>query len=351
MLHRLLAFWQADLAIDLGTANTLISLAGEGLVVNEPSVVAVDRGSGRVLSGGCAVGHLAKQMLGRTPDSIQVVRPLQDGVIADYRLCEAMLRYFIRKALRGGRSFRPRVIVAVPGKITPVECRAVLNSVQRAGAGSVYLLAEAKAAAIGCGLPIAEPVASLVCDIGGGTTEVAVMSLGQSVASESVRVGGDAMDRAIVDYLRKHYSLQIGMPTAERLRIDIGSAFPQSEERTDVVSGLDLVSGLPRKATITSEEIRESLGTPLEAVVDAIKTVLDNCTPDLAADLVDHGLMLSGGGALLRGFDHYVQQQTGLPVSVSPDALTATVRGVQICSEHFADWKPMLQVGDEELAA
>lgn len=349
MLNRLLGLWRADLAIDLGTANTLISVAGEGLVLNEPSVVAVEQGSTRVLSGGCAVGHLAKQMLGRTPDSITVVRPLRAGVIADFQLCEAMLRYFLRKALRGAWGVRPRVVVAVPASITPVERRAVFNSAQRAGAGQVYLIAEAKAAAIGCGLPVAEPVASMVCDVGGGTTEVAVMTLGESVATVSVRTGGDAMDDAIVDYLKRHYSLHVGLPTAERLRIDVGSAYPLSEELTDDVRGIDTVSGLPRKATITSEEVREALADPLEAIVEAIKQAMDSCSPDLAADLVDHGLVLAGGGALLRGFDRFLGEQTGLPVRVSPDALSAVAKGTQICLEHFSQWRSTLQSADEDV--
>ena len=262
-LQNLLGRFRADLAIDLGTANTLICVTGEGLVLNEPSVVAVEQSSGRILSGGCAVGHLAKQMEGRTPDSISVVRPLHNGVISDFELCEAMLRYFLRKAQRPGWRLRPRVLVGIPGCITPVEKRAVFNSVHRAGAGAVWVMPEAKAAAIGAGLPLAEPLASMVCDIGGGTTEVAIMSLGDTVAAQSVRTGGDRMDQAIVDYLRRHYSLRIGQSAAERLKIDIGSAFPLEEERAVELSGVDAVSGLPRKVTITSEEVRRALGDPL----------------------------------------------------------------------------------------
>jgi rod shape-determining protein MreB len=346
MLNRLLGFCRADLAIDLGTANTLISVAGEGLVLNEPSVVAVEQGTSRVLSGGCAVGHLAKQMLGRTPEGISVVRPLQDGVIADFRLCETMLRYFLRKALRGSWSARPRVLVAVPSGVTPVERRAVFNSTERAGAGKVYLVSEAKAAAIGCGLPIAEPVASMVCDIGGGTTETAVLSLGEAVSAQSIRVGGDAMDRAIVDYLKRHYSLHVGLPTAERLRIDIGSAAPLAEELSDEASGLDIVSGRPRRATITSEEIREALATPLESIAEAVCRTIDVCTPDIASDLVDHGLVLAGGGSLLRNMDRYLSEHTGLPTRVSPNALTAVAGGAQIFLEHFQQWRPTLAASD-----
>jgi rod shape-determining protein MreB len=327
----------------------LISVPGEGLILNEPTVVAVQRGTTRVLSGGCAVGHLARQMLGRTPESISVVRPLRDGVIADFQLCEAMLRYFLQKARRGSWGARPRVLICIPGSITPVERRAVYNSAQRAGAGPVYLVDEAKAAAIGCGLPIAEPVASMVCDIGGGTTEVAVMSLSETVALKSTRTAGDAMDRAIIDYLKRHYSLHVGLPTAERLRIDVGSAYPLEEEMADEVSGVDQVSGLPRKVTVTSEEIREALGEPLHQIIEVVKSALDDCSPDLAADLVDHGLALTGGGALLRGMDRFVGQQTGLPVRVSPEALSATVRGAQICLEQFHDWRSSLESSDCEV--
>ena len=349
MLRQLFGYLSSDLAVDLGTVNTLISVAGEGLVLNEPSVVAVEGRTNRILSGGCAVGHLARQMLGRTPDSISVVRPLSDGVITDFALCEAMLRYFLHKAQRPGWRLRPRVLVAVPGCITPVEKRAVFNSTQRAGARQVFLLDEAKAAAIGVGLPVAEPVASMVCDVGGGTTEVAVMSLADVVASRSIRTGGDEMDRAVVDYLRRHYSLRIGLPTAERLRIDIGSAYPLEEERVEEVRGLDAVSGLPRKATITSEEIREALGEPLEAILEAIKQTLDGLSPDLAADLMDNGLVLSGGGALTRGIDRFLAEQTGLPVRVAAEPLSAVAKGALICLEHLEQWRPTLESSDDDV--
>ena len=296
MLQQVLGLFSADLAIDLGTANTLIGVVGEGLVLNEPSIVAVRQGTNQILSRGCAVGRLAKQMQGRTPDSISVVRPLRDGVITDFQMCEAMLRYFLRKVRRQAWGVGPRVVVGVPGCITPVEKRALYNSAQRAGARQVYVLHEAKAAAIGVGLPISEPVASMICDIGGGTTEVAVLSLADVVASRSIRVGGDAMDQAIVDYLRRHYSLRIGLPAAERLRIDIGSAHPLEQELVEEVRGIDAVSGLPRKAMITSEEVREALADPLQAVIEAIKAPIEECSPDLAAELVDHGVVLAGGG-------------------------------------------------------
>ena len=349
MLPRLFHYFSSDLAVDLGTANTLVSIAGEGLVLDEPSVVAVHTDNGRVLSGGCAVGHLAKQMQGRTPDSIAVVRPLRDGVITDFELCEAMLRYFLRKAQRPTWRLKPRVLVGVPGCITPVEKRAVFNSVHRAGARQVWLISQAKAAAIGVGLPIAEPVASMVVDIGGGTTEVVVMSLADTVAAQSVRTGGDAMDLAIVDYLRRHYSLRIGPATAERLRIDIGSAYPLEEERVAEVSGLDTVSGLPRKATITSEEIRQALGDPLAAILEAIKTTLDGLSPDLAGDLVDHGLVLCGGAALLRRLDRFLGEHTGLPVRVAAEPLTAVAKGMLICLEHLDQWRSALESSDDDV--
>jgi rod shape-determining protein MreB len=349
MLRRILGLLSPDLAIDLGTANTLVSVAGEGLVLNEPSIVAVEEGTRRILSGGCAVGQLARQMQGRTPSSICVVRPLASGVITDFELCEAMLRYFLRKARRQGLGAKPRVLVAVPGCITPVEKRAVYNSAQRAGARVVFIISEAKAAAIGAGLPIAEPVASMICDIGGGTTEVAVLSLGEVVASQSVRVAGDAMDQSLTDYLKRHYSLRVGLSAAEQLRITIGSAAPLVDELSAEVRGVDTISGLPRKATITSEEVREALAPALVQIVDAVKATLDGCSTDLAGDLVDNGLVLAGGGSLLRGMDHFLSEQTGLPARYCGDPLTAVARGTQLCLEHFDRWRSSMQSSDEDV--
>jgi rod shape-determining protein MreB len=349
MLPRLFQYFRCDLALDLGTANTLLGVVGEGIVVDEPSVVAVQQGTRRVLCGGSAVGHLARQMEGRTPESIAVVRPLGDGVVADFQLCEAMLRYFLRKAQPPGWRLKPRVLVGVPGRITPVEKRAVFNSVQRAGARQVWLISQAKAAAIGAGLPIAEPLASMVCDIGGGTSEIAVLSLAEIVASQSVRVAGDHMDRAIVDYLRRHYSLRIGLPAAERLRIQIGSAYPLEEELVAEASGLDTASGLPRKATVTSEEIRQALADPLQAIVEAVKAVLDHCSPELAADLMEHGMVLCGGGSLLRRTDRYLSEQTGLPVRLAPQPLLTVAKGLLVCLEHLPQWQSALQSSDEDV--
>ncbi|MBW3543336.1 MAG: rod shape-determining protein [Planctomycetes bacterium] len=349
MLSRLRRWLCPDLAIDLGTANTLVAVQGEGVWIDEPSVVALERGTRRVLGRGTAVGKLARQMLGRTPDSITAVRPLKDGVITDFALCEAMLRYFIRKAGRGRRGWKPRCVIAVPGGITPVEKRAVFNSAERAGAGRVYLIDEAKAAGIGAGLPISEPLASMVCDIGGGTTEVAVLSLGDIVVGRSIRTAGDELDEAIVEYMKQHFSLKIGEQTAEQLKIKVGSAFPLEQELTADVSGLDCVSGVPRKAVVTSEEIREALRGPLEAILNCIKSTIENTKPELVADLADQGLVLTGGGALLRNLDLLLNEQLGIPVRVDEDPLRTVARGTAICVEHLAQWRDSLDAGDGDV--
>ena len=349
MLERLFGLLGSDLAIDLGTANTLVGVAGEGVVVDEPSVVAVEEGTTRIVAGGRAVGHLAKQMLGRTPGSITVVRPLSAGVITDFALCEAMLRYFFNKAQRGAWSRGPRVLVAVPGSITPVEKRAVYNSAHRAGARQVFLVSEAIAAAVGAGLPITEPVASMICDVGGGTTEVAVLSLGDVVASASVRVGGDRMDQAIVDFLRRRHNLRIGLATAEQLRIDIGSAAPLDAELSAEVRGVDATSGLPRRTTLASDEVREALDGPLDDIIDALKSTLDGCSPDLAADLVDNGIVLTGGAALLRRFDVLIERRIGLPARVAPDALATVAGGMLVLLEHLSEWQQMLESSDDDV--
>lgn len=347
MHSSLFGYLQTDLAVDLGTANTLIGRPGEGLVLDEPSVVAVARDSGRILAGGCAVGHLARQMLGRTPDSISVVRPLRDGVITDFGQCEAMLRYFFHKTQPAGPRRKPRVLVTVPGCITPVERRAVFNSVQRAGARSVLLIPESRAAAIGAGLPVAEPVASMVCDVGAGTTEVAVFSLGDMVSGRSIRTGGDRMDEALVDYLRRRHSLRVGTGAAEQLRIDVGSAVPLPRETSQEIRGLDVASSLPRAAMVTSEEVRHALADPLDAILDAVKATLDGCTPELAADLVDRGIVLCGGGALLRGLDRYLAEQTGLPVRVASDPQTTVLSGTLVCLENLSRWRTSLVASDD----
>lgn len=346
MLHRLRRWLCPDLAIDLGTANTIVAVQGRGIVIDEPSVVALQRGTRQVLGRGTAVGKLARQMLGRTPDSITAVRPVQDGVITDFELCEAMLRYFIRKAVHRSGGLRPRVVIAVPGSITPVEKRAVFNSAERAGASHVYLISESKAAGIGAGLPLSEPMASMVCDIGGGTTDAALFSLGDVVASRSIRIGGDEMDEAIVAYLKKNYSLRIGIPTAEQIKLEIGSAAPLDQELTAEVRGSDTISGVPRKAIVTSEEIREALTDPVAAVLNCIKSVIEQCDPELVADLVDNGVVLTGGGALLRGLDHHLSEQLNAPVRVDSDPLTTVARGTAICLDHLAHWQDSLDTGE-----
>lgn len=349
MFHRFKRWLSPDLAIDLGTANTLIAVQGEGVVLDEPSVVALQKGTRRVLGRGTAVGKLARQMLGRTPDSITTVKPIQDGAITDFELCEAMLRYFIRKAARTTRGIRPNVVIAVPGGITPVEKRAVFNSAERAGAGRVYLLAESKAASIGAGLPIAEPMANLICEIGGGTTEVAVLSLSEIVASKSSRIAGDDLDSAIVDYLKRNFSLRIGEQTAEQLKIRIGCAYPLDQELTSEVRGLDLVSGIPRRAIITSEEVREALRGPLDSVLSTVKCVIEQCDPELVSDLSDTGMVLSGGGALLPGLDLFFREQLGIPVRIAADPQRTVVRGTAICVEHLKEWKDSLETSDGSL--
>ena len=348
MFHRLRRFLCPDLAIDLGTANTLVSVQGEGVVLNEPSVVALEKGTRRVLGKGTAVGKLAKQMLGRTPDSITAIRPLQDGVITDFELCEAMLRYFIQKASRQTRGLKPRVIIAVPGGITPVEKRAVFNSAERAGAGRVYLIEESKAAGIGAGLPISEPIASMVCDIGGGTSDVAIFSLGEIVVSQSVRVAGDELDEAVVEYLKQRFSLRIGTPTAEKVKIQIGSAYPLEQELTMEVRGLDTISGIPRKAVVTSEQIRDAFREPVTAILNCVKNCIAQCKPELVGDIVDHGLVLTGGGALLRGLDQLMNEQLGIPVRVADDPLTTVARGTAICLDHLSQWRSSLDDGAKD---
>ncbi|MAG92122.1 MAG: rod shape-determining protein [Planctomycetaceae bacterium] len=349
MFNRLRRWIRPDLAIDLGTANTLVAVHGDGIVVDEPSVVALQKGGRRVLGRGTAVGKLARQMLGRTPDSITAVRPLKNGVITDFELCEAMLKYFIRKATRHSRGLRPRVVIAVPGDITPVERRAVFNSAERAGAGRIYLIEESKAAGIGAGLPISEPMASMICDIGGGTTEVAILSLADIVASQSIRVAGDEFDEAIVNYMKQHFSLRIGSQTAEQVKLEIGSAFPLEQELTSEVRGLDTISGIPRKAVVTSEEIREALRPPLEDILNCIKNVIEQCKPELVSDIVDTGLVLTGGGALLRGLDRLMNEQLGIPVGVADRPLTTVARGTSICLDHLSQWRDSLDSGDREI--
>ena len=331
------------MGIDLGTCNTLVCVRCQGIVLDEPSVVAVKRGTNRVLNNGNAVGVSAKEMLGKTPGSITAIRPLKDGVISDFEITEAMLSYFIRKVSGKGRVIGPRVVIAVPSGITAVEKRAVLDSAERAGARRVYLVEEPMAAGIGAGMPIVEPTASMVVDIGGGTTEVAIMSLGDIATCESVRVAGDDLDEAIIHYMKKNYNLTIGEQTAERVKIEIGSASPMKKETTIDVRGRDNVNGLPRKTTVTSEEIREALNEPIQAIIDVVTRTLERAEPELAADLVDNGITLAGGGALLRGIDVVISEATGLDVRIAEDPLTCVARGTSIYLDNLELWKSTLE--------
>jgi rod shape-determining protein MreB len=315
-----------DLAIDLGTANTLIYVKGQGIVCNESSVVAVQkdpRGAKRVL----AVGLEAKRMLGRTPGNIVAIRPLKDGVIADFETTEAMLRYFIQKVHNRRALVRPRIVICVPNGITEVEKRAVKESAESAGAREVYLMEEPMAAAIGAGLPVTEPVGNMIVDIGGGTTEVAVISLAGVVFSRSIRVGGDKMDEAIIQYIKRKYNLLIGERTAELIKITIGSAYPTEEIQTMEIKGRDLLAGVPKTIELTDEEIRDSLLESINQIVEAVRVALERTPPELASDIVDKGIVLAGGGALLRNLDVLLREETGLPVVVADDPLTAVVMG------------------------
>lgn len=343
MLSWLKNRFSTDLAIDLGTSSTRIGRPADGICLDEPSVVAVGRDQVSVAGKGSAVGQLAHQMLGRTPEGIRAVRPISHGVISDFELTEAMLRFFIQKATGQRFGLRPRVVIAIPGCITAVEKRAVLNSAERAGAGQLWMIEKARAAAIGCGLPVSEPVASMICDIGGGTTEVAVMSLGDIVASRSLRTAGDTMDDAIVKYLRRRYSLRIGHQSAEILKKNIGSAALLDHEQNHEVSGLDTASGIPRKAMVTSEEIREALTAPLRDIIDTIRSTIEQCQPELIADLADTGLVLTGGGAMLRGIDRCLNHALGIPVRIGDQPRNAVTRGALVCLDHLENWQDRLE--------
>ncbi len=323
MFGRLFGVFSSDIGIDLGTANTLVYVKDHGIVLREPSVVAVKAGTNQVL----AVGDDAKRMLGRTPGNIVAIRPLKDGVIADFEVTEAMLRHFIRKVHNRRGMIRPRVVIAVPSGITEVEKRAVKESAIHAGAREVYLIEEPMAAAIGVGLPVQEAAANMIVDIGGGTTEVAIISLSGIVYSRSVRVAGDELDEAVVHYMKRAYNLMIGERTAEEIKIRMGSAYPQGKENTVEVKGRDLVAGLPKTVTVTSSEIREAMMDPLNTIVDSVRVTLERCPPELSADLVDRGFVLAGGGALLRGLDKLLSEETGLPVHVAEDPLSAVAEG------------------------
>jgi rod shape-determining protein MreB len=325
MLNGFFGLFSNDIGIDLGTANTLVYVKDHGIVLREPSVVAVQAGTNKVL----AVGDEAKRMLGRTPGNIVAIRPLKDGVIADFEVTEAMLRHFISKVHNRTTFFRPRprVVIAVPSGITEVEKRAVKESALHAGAREVFLIEEPMAAAIGVGLPVQDAAGNMIVDIGGGTTEVALISLSGIVFSRSIRVAGDELDDAIISYMKRAYNLMIGERTAEEIKIKIGSAYPIDKETSLEVKGRDLVAGLPKTLTVTSQEVREALLEPIEQITDAVRITLERCPPELSADLVDRGLVLAGGGALLRGLDKLLQEETGLPVHVAEDPLSAVAEG------------------------
>jgi rod shape-determining protein MreB len=346
----LVSWFSMDVGIDLGTCTTLISLRDKGIVLNEPSVVAIKKGTNTVLSNGDAVGFVAHEMLGKTPSSIVAIRPMKNGVIGDFEATEAMLGCFIKKAQGTNKIglIKPQVVVAVPSGITQVERRAVIESVERAGARKVYLVDEPMAAGIGSGLPVANPTASMIIDIGGGTTEVAIISLADIASCKSIRVGGDAMDEAIIDHLKKTYNLLVGESRAEKIKIEIGSASPLKEELTMEIAGRDTISGMPRKIIVTSEEIRESLKEPIAAIINAVTRTLEKAKPELAADLIDNGIHICGGGSLLRGMDTVLANATGLRVIRVEDPLKSVAKGTSIYLENLDMWKDTIPYSDYE---
>lgn len=323
VFNKLWGFFSNDMGIDLGTANTVVYVKGKGIVLTEPSVVAVQKDTNRIL----AVGNEAKRMLGRTPGSIVAIRPLKDGVIADFEITENMIKYFMRKVHNRKALISPLVVVAVPSGITEVEKRAVEDSAARAGARDVFLIEEPMAGAMGVGMPVHEPAGNMIIDIGGGTTEVAIISLAGIVCSRSVRVGGDEMDEAIIQYMKRSYNLMIGERTAEQIKMEVGAAVPLDEPLTIDVKGRDLVAGLPKTLTVNSEEIREALAEPVSTIVESVRVSLERCPPELSADLVDSGIVMVGGGSLLRGLDKLLSKETGLPVNVADDPLSAVALG------------------------
>ena len=329
VFNSLLGFFSSDLAIDLGTATTLVYLRDKGIVLSEPSVVAIHKESKQVL----AVGTQAKQMLGRTPSNIVAIRPMKDGVIANFEITETMLRHFIHKVHNRKTLVRPRIVVSVPSDITQVEKRAVRDSVESAGAREVHLIEEPMAAAIGVGLPIDEPSGNMILDVGGGTTEIAVISMSGIVYSKGVRVGGDVMDECIVSYVKRKYNLLVGERTAEEIKIRIGSAYPMEEKLTMEVKGRDLVAGIPKTLVISDDEIREALSEPIGTIIETVRLALERTPPELASDIVDKGIVLAGGGSLLRGLDILLREQTGLPVTLAEDPITAVVLGTGMVLE------------------
>lgn len=331
------SFLSSDIAIDLGTANTLVYAKEKGILINEPSIVAISRVDQEIV----AIGQGAREMIGRTPDEISTIRPLKDGVIADFELAEEMIRYFIRK-IKSNRLLRPLVVICIPSGITEVEKRAVRDSAEHAGAREVYLVEEPMAAAIGVEMPIMDPVGSMIVDIGGGTTEIAVIALSGIVTSVSVRIAGDEMDEAIVQYMKRKYNLLIGEKTGENMKCTIGSTPPHEEDASLHVKGRDLVAGIPKTVEITSKEIQEALSEPVNSIVEAVKLTLERTPPELSADILDRGIILSGGGALLKGLDMYIREKTSLPVSVAEDPLTCVVRGTGKIVENLETYMKVL---------
>jgi rod shape-determining protein MreB len=332
-----------DIGIDFGTCNTLVCVRGDGIVVSEPSVVAVRKSTREVLMNGQAVGNTAKDMIGKTPAQIEAVRPLRDGVISDFDCAEALLTYFIRKVSPRRGFFGPRVAISVPAGVTDVEKRAVINSARQAGARRVFLFERPIAAGIGAGLPIQDPVGSMVVDIGAGVAEIAVLSLGGVVTLTSLRIAGDEMDEAILQYLKRTYNLLVGEQTAERIKIEIGSAAPLAQELTMEVKGRDQMAQLPRKIIIGSQEIREALKEPVQAILAAVKETLEKTPPELSADLVDRGIVMTGGSSLLRGLDHAMQEAVGIPVRIADDPLTCVAKGACMILEHLDELKDVLE--------
>lgn len=344
MLNFLLGLFSNDVAIDLGTATTLVYVRGRGIVLQEPSIVVIQKATNEIL----AVGNDAKLMLGRTPGSIVTIRPMKDGVIADFEVTERMLRHFIAKVHNRRSLIRPRIVVAIPSGCTEVEKRAVRDSAEQAGAREVYLVEEPMAAAIGAGMPIGEPQGNMVVDIGGGTTEVAVISLGDIVYGKSIRVAGDEMDGAIINHIKRNYNILIGERTAEEIKIQIGSAFPLEQELRMPVKGRDLVTGLPKTVELKSEEIREALEEPLQPIIETIKTTLEKTPPELAADIVDRGIILAGGSSLLKNLDERLRDETGVPVNLADDPTTAVAMGCGKLLDESLDFLKKISVLEKE---
>ena len=348
IVKRCCGVFSKDMGIDLGTCNTLVYVKQEGIVLSEPSVVAVKKGTNRVLLDGKAVGATAKEMIGKTPGNIVAIRPMRNGVIADFDITEALISYFIQKVHGRKVGIMPRVVIAVPSGITGVEKRAVVNSAERAGARQVFVVEEPMAAGIGAGLPMLDPIGNMIVDIGGGTTEVAALSLGGMVAAKSVRVAGDKFDESIIQHLRRNYNLQIGEQTAEKIKLEIGSLFPLDEEKTMEVAGRDVMAMMPRRVTVTSEEVREAMKEPFDGILMAIKETLEQTPPEVAGDLVERGMTLAGGGSLIRGIDRAIRKEIDIPVCIAQEPLTCVARGTGLVIENLDKFKDALE-SEEDL--